>query len=124
MPKLTVNGKSAEFPADKRLVLAIEELGVHIGHRCGGQARCTTCRVTFSAGEPGTMTGAEYAKLKERELLGEYRLSCQIVCNHDMEVQPHMTLENQEWSDTGPTPDASVQPEAIWFPIQELGDKG
>ena len=30
MPKLTVNGKSAEFPADKRLVLAIEELGVPV----------------------------------------------------------------------------------------------
>lgn len=123
MAKLTINGKTAEFPDDKRLVLAIEELGVNIGHRCGGQARCTTCRVTFSAGEPGTMTGAEYAKLKERELLGEYRLSCQIVCNHDMEVQAHMTLENQEWSDTGSTPDASVHPEAVWFPIEEL-DKG
>ncbi len=120
MPKITIDGKSAEFPADKRLVLAIEEMGINIGHRCGGQARCTTCRVSFSDGEPNSMTRAEYDKLKERELLGEYRLSCQLLCNQDMELKPYMTLENQECSDTGPTPDDSVQPEAKWFPIKEL----
>ncbi|HMO60292.1 MAG TPA: 2Fe-2S iron-sulfur cluster-binding protein [Roseiflexaceae bacterium] len=120
MPKLTVGDRTIDVSAGRRSVLAIEDLGVQIGHRCGGNARCTTCRVTFVSGEPTTMTVAEYEKLKERELLGEYRLACQIVCSHDIEVVPVMTLENQGWSDTGPTPDETVKPEAVFVPRDEL----
>lgn len=120
MPKLTVNGETFDVPEGKRLVLAIEGQGVHIGHRCGGYARCTTCRVEFEAGEPGVMTRAEFAKLSERELLGKVRLSCQIVCDHDMSVNPLMTLESEGWSDTGPPPEPIVTPEAEWYPIREL----
>lgn len=122
MPKITVAGKTAEWSADKRLVNAIEDMGINIGHRCGGIARCTTCRVTFVSGEPDTMTAAEYEKLSERGLLGQYRLSCQILCTHDMEVEPEMTLENQEnWSDTGPRPADTVEPAAEWSPNRRLG---
>jgi ferredoxin len=123
MPRLTVDGQSHEVANGKRLVLAIEESGVHIGHRCGGNARCTTCRVEFQAGEPETLTRAEYDKLKERGLYGQYRLSCQIVCDHDMAVQAAMTLENQAasgWTDTGPAPEPQVMPEATWLPRREL----
>ena len=120
MPKLTVNDKTFDVPQGKRLVLAIEENGVNIGHRCGGFARCTTCRVEFESGQPDLMTQAEYDKLVERDLFGQYRLSCQIVCNRDMKVRPAMTLESEGWSDTGPTPEPTVTPEAKWYPIQEL----
>ena len=121
MPQLTVDGKQSEWPADKRLVNAIEDTGVQIGHRCGGNARCTTCRVRFIAGEPSQMTRAEYNKLNERGLYGEYRLSCQLLCDHDMHVEPIMTLQNQaEWTDTGPRPDDQVHPEAVWFERAEL----
>ncbi len=117
MPRLTVGGKTAEWASDKRLVKAIDEMGVHIGHRCGGNARCTTCRVRFEAGEPDTMTAAEHAKLAERGLLGEYRLSCQICVTQDMVVDAAMTLENQEgWTDTGPEPADTVTPEAVFLP--------
>lgn len=120
MPKLTVAGKTAEWPSDKRLVNAIEEMGVNIGHRCGGNARCTTCRVTFASGEPTTMTAAEYGKLVEREIYGQFRLSCQLCVSEDMSVEAIMTLENQGWTDTGGAPDAEVRPEAVWFPKAEL----
>jgi ferredoxin len=121
MPRITVSGQSAEWPTEKRLVNAIEDMGVHIGHRCGGNARCTTCRVTFTSGEPDTMTIAEFHKLRERGLYGQYRLACQILCRHDMQAEPAMTLENQEgWTDTGPRPDDAVQPAAEWFPRAEL----
>ncbi|HMQ31005.1 MAG TPA: 2Fe-2S iron-sulfur cluster-binding protein [Chloroflexaceae bacterium] len=121
MPKLTVAGKTVEVAEGKRLVLAIEESGVEIGHRCGGNARCTTCRVRFDEGEPTTMTRAEHDKLAERGLLGQYRLSCQIVCDHDMRVaEVAMTRENQDWTDTGPPPEPTVMPEAVFYPIDEL----
>ena len=96
MPKLTVDGRTADVPEGQRLVLAIESEGVPIGHRCGGFARCTTSRVEFSDGEPDTMTKAEYSILSTRELLGQVRLSCQIVCDHDMSVHAVMTKDNQE----------------------------
>lgn len=120
MATITVNGQSADFAEDKRLVLAIKEAGVNIGHRCGGKARCTTCRVKFVAGEPDTMTKAEHDKLAQRGLLGEYRFSCQIVCTHDMEVEAIMTLESEGWSDTGPELSEEVVPVAEWFPKSEL----
>ena len=61
MPKLTVEGVGEfEVPANKRLVLALEdEAKVDQLHACGGNARCTTCRVEFVAGEPDKMTEAE-----------------------------------------------------------------
>ena len=123
MPKLMVDDKTVDVPSGKRLVLAIEDAGIAIGHRCGGYARCTTCRVEFRSGEPPTMTKAEYAKLQERSLLGQYRLSCQIVCDHDMQVHPIMTLECEGWTDTGPAPEPVVMPEAEWYPVTELGQE-
>lgn len=121
MPKLTVAGKTVDVAPGTRLVLAIEEAGVAIGHRCGGHARCTTCRVVFAEGEPTTMTRAEYTKLTERELFGTYRLACQIVCDHDMHIaEVTMTKENQGWTDTGPAPEPTVTPEAVFYSIDEL----
>ena len=121
MPKLTIVGfGSYDVDQGKRLVKAIESCGVDIGHRCGGNAKCTTCRVNFLEGEPKTMTKAEYDKLIEKELIGEARLSCQIVCDHDMSVKPLMRQSEMGWSDPGPEPENSVVPEARWFPIEEL----
>jgi ferredoxin len=116
MPKLTVHDTTIDVDEGERLVLAIERAGVHIGHRCGGNARCTTCRVEFAAGEPGVMTRAEHDKLLEKGLLGQVRLSCQIRCTHDMTVHPLKTLESEGWSDTGPAPDPQVQPAGEVFP--------
>lgn len=120
MPRLTVDGQSVDVESGTRLVLAIEQAGVQIGHRCGGNARCTTCRVEFVSGEPTTMTIAEFEKLRDAGIAGQYRLSCQIQCNHDMELHSVMTLENQGWTDTGPAPDPEVKPVAEFFDIDEL----
>ena len=123
MPSLTIENQTFEVAEGKRLVLAIEERGVNIGHRCGGFARCTTCRVEFESGEPEVMTKAEYDKLVDRGLLGQFRLSCQILCDHDMSVRPIMTKESEGWPDTGPAPEPGVTPEAKWYPTEEL-EKG
>ena len=120
MPNLTINGKTYTVEDGKRLVLAIEEQGINIGHRCGGNARCTTCQVVFKDGEPNTMTAAEYDKLLERELLGKARLACQITCDQDMNLSPVMTLESEGWSDTGPEPEETVTPASVWYPLEEL----
>ncbi|MEY3991225.1 MAG: hypothetical protein RI985_2306 [Chloroflexota bacterium] len=115
MPKVTIGDRTIEVAHGARLVNVIEDASVQIGHRCGGKSRCTTCRVTFSAGEPDTMTTAEHAKLKERDMLGQYRLACQIQVTHDMNVTAHVTLESMpDWTDTGPRCADDVEPEAVF----------
>src|SRR3979411_3352908 len=88
MAKLTVDGVGTfDVPHGKRLVLALEdEAKIDQMHACGGNARCTTCRVEFIAGEPTQMTQAEKDVLAARGLAG-LRLSCQIKCDHDMTVK-------------------------------------
>ena len=122
MPKLTVNGETVTVEKGKRLVLAIEEMGINNGHRCGGYAKCTTCRVEFLQGEPAEMTQAEYDRLTIKKLYGKARLACQIVCDHDMSVNVLMTAENQpDWNgDTGPMPAPVVTPETQTHPRQTL----
>ena len=70
MPKLHVEGHGDfEVEQGKRLVLALrEEAGVDQLHACGGNARCTTCRVEFIDGEPAKMTKAEKDLLAARQL--------------------------------------------------------
>lgn len=115
MPKLTVEGYGAfDVPADKRLVLAlVDEAGVDQLHACGGNCRCTTCRVEFVAGEPVLITEAEQAKLAERGLTG-VRLSCQILVNQDMTVRAISRLEGSGRPDPGSRPEVDIHPEPVW----------
>jgi ferredoxin len=114
---LTVEGfQPVEVPTGKRLVLAIEQdAHVDVLHACGGNARCTTCRVEFVAGEPDTMTVAERTVLSARGVTG-VRLSCQILCNHDMSVRAISRLTGSGRPDPGPTPATEVTPPPEWIP--------
>jgi ferredoxin len=115
MPKLTVEGfQTVDVDEGKRLVLAIEQdAGVDILHACGGNARCTTCRVEFIDGEPSRMTSAEKMKMEEKGLTG-IRLSCQIVCDHDMTVRAISRLAGSGRPDPGKTPEPTIQPPPEW----------
>ena len=115
MPKLSVEGfATVDVESGKRLVLAIEQdAGVDILHACGGNARCTTCRIEFIDGEPTALTKAEKGKLEERGLTG-MRLSCQIVCDHDMTVRAISRLAGSGRPDPGKTPEPTIQPPPEW----------
>ena len=115
MPKLSVEGfATVDVESGKRLVLAIEQdAGVDILHACGGNARCTTCRVEFISGEPAAMTQAEKGKLEERALTG-IRLSCQIICDHDMTLRAISRLAGSGRPDPGKTPEPTIQPPPEW----------
>src|SRR6187402_971759 len=114
MPKLTVEGYGTfDVPQNKRLVLAIEQdAHVDILHACGGNARCTTCRVEFIQGEPTKMTAAEKERLAARGLTG-VRLSCQILCQHDMKVRAISRLAGSGRPDAGSRPSDEIQPQPV-----------
>ena len=115
MPKLTVEGfETVEVPAGKRLVLAIEQdAKVDVLHACGGNARCTTCRVEFVEGEPGRMTAAERAVLAAKGVTNA-RLSCQILCDQDMTVRAISRLAGSGRPDPGGTPKPEITPPPEW----------
>ena len=117
MPKLTVDGYgTTDVPEGKRLVLALEEdAGIDQLHACGGNARCTTCRVQFIAGEPPLMTVAEKNVLAAKGLTG-VRLSCQILCDHDMTVRAISRLEGSGRPDPGGKPATEITPPPEWIP--------
>src|SRR5438477_7664948 len=114
MPKLTVEGVGDfEVPEGKRLVLAlVDEAGIDQLHACGGNARCTTCRIEFVSGEPDMMTAAEKSVLEARGLSG-IRLSCQILCDHDMAVRAISRLAGSGRKDSGKRPEDAIQPQPV-----------
>ena len=108
MPKIqaeTANGvQEFEAPEGKKLVLAIEDAGIDILHRCGGNARCTTCRVEILDGDPGEMGEIERNRLAvEAELADNVRLSCQIHVNSDLKLRV-INQASVRGMDAGPRP--------------------
>ena len=89
MPTVTVEGEQPfEVAAGKKLVLGIEDAGIDILHRCGGNARCTTCRVQMLTGDVAPMGDLERERLAREAALGpDIRLACQIRVESDLSVR-------------------------------------
>lgn len=102
MPEVTVIGYDTfEVEYGKKLVLALEDNGVPIMHRCGGHGRCTSCRVELLDGEFDDLmmtTNSINGGIDDN-----LRLSCQIRVTHDLIVRPIMTA-NSLGGDSGPRP--------------------
>src|SRR5690606_13896043 len=101
----TANGKIAfSCEEGRKLVLCIEDNGIGILHRCGGNARCTTCRVEVLEGDPGEIGEPEKQILATKTDLGDHtRLSCQVRVIDDL----HVRVVNQasvKGLDSGPRP--------------------
>jgi len=85
----TASGTLAfECEPNRKLVLCLEDNGVDILHRCGGNARCTTCRVEVISGDPGEIEEPERAILATKTDLNDHtRLSCQVRLIDDLHVK-------------------------------------
>ncbi len=109
MPIIKVLGHSSfEVETGKKLVLALEENDVHILHRCGGHAKCTTCRVEILAGDFNDLRNRgtnDFSDTLEHFLVDDnFRLSCQVEVTDNLTVLPIMTVENTG-IDAGPRPE-------------------
>lgn len=93
-----------DAPQGQKLVLAIEDAGIDILHRCGGLAKCTTCRVEVLAGDPGEIEQAERDRLaREVGLAENVRLSCQVRVIDDLKVRV-INQVSTRGMDAGPRP--------------------
>lgn len=96
--------KAFEAEAGRKLVLALEDNGVDILHRCGGKAKCTTCRVEVLVGDPGEIGQAERDRLAvETGLAENVRLSCQVRVQDDLKVRV-INQASVKGIDAGPRP--------------------
>jgi ferredoxin len=89
MPQITANTATGTVSIDakqgRKLVLELEDNGVDILHRCGGNARCTTCGIEVTSGDVGEMGEAEQAVITAKGIDNpNFRLSCQIRCENDL----------------------------------------
>ena len=108
MAKITAETatETKEFAAEegRKLVLALEDAGIDILHRCGGNAKCTTCRVEVLAGDAGEMGEAERERLaRETGLAENIRLSCQVRVIDDLKVRV-VNQASVKGIDAGPRP--------------------
>jgi ferredoxin len=107
MPKVTIEGGGTiECAHGERLVLAIEDAGVDILHRCGGNARCATCRVDILEGDAGPHTEAEAERIARiADAPDTLRLACQVRVTSDLRVKVERRLQdNPELGDAGSRP--------------------
>lgn len=118
MPQVVVvnaNGDDSATTFDaregRRLVLEIEDAGIDILHRCGGKAKCTTCRCVIIDGDPGQMRQPERDRLaREDDLQENVRLACQIEVENDLSVHVINRLHLTDLSDAGPRPTEEMEP--------------
>src|SRR5687767_11676450 len=104
LAQTTTSRVDNEAPDGKKLVFFQQEAANDILHRCGGNARCTTCRVEIIEGEPGDMGDLERERLaREAELAPNTRLSCQIHVNSDLKVRV-VNQASVRGMDPGPRP--------------------
>ena len=109
MPKVTAETATGtqeiEAEAGRKLVLVLEDGGIDILHRCGGNAKCTTCRVEVLEGEAGEMQEAERNRLAAETGLAEsVRLSCQVHVQGDLHVRV-LNQSSVRGLDPGPRPE-------------------
>ncbi|HEX7313526.1 MAG TPA: 2Fe-2S iron-sulfur cluster-binding protein [Pyrinomonadaceae bacterium] len=108
MPRIQVEAaegtRELGAEAGRKLVLVIEDGGIDILHRCGGKAKCTTCRVEVLGGDPGEMQEPERNRLAAETGLAEnVRLSCQVHVQDDLHVRV-LNQASVRGLDPGPRP--------------------
>ncbi|MFM8440262.1 MAG: 2Fe-2S iron-sulfur cluster-binding protein [Acidobacteriota bacterium] len=108
MPKVTAETATGTVSFDAlegvKLVLCLEDNGIDILHRCGGNARCTTCRVEVLSGDAGDISDAEKAVLNSKpDMTEKSRLSCQVRVTGDLHVEV-VSQASVKGMDAGPRP--------------------
>ncbi|MBM7567556.1 2Fe-2S iron-sulfur cluster-binding protein [Paenibacillus sacheonensis] len=105
MPTIQIEGREAvQAEEGTKLVLALEDGGVDILHRCGGNARCTTCAVEVVSGNAGEMSEAEATARSSKGVEDpSIRLSCQLHVHDDLTIKLIKTTASTGL-DAGPRP--------------------
>jgi adenylate cyclase len=86
---LTPDKKTIDCGPDETLLAAALRHGIDHAHACGGNGRCSTCRVVILAGDEhcSPREGEEAALSRQLNFPGNMRLACQTRVNGDVQVR-------------------------------------
>jgi ferredoxin len=128
MPKVTVvdfMGKvQKEITVERgtKLLKALIDNEVDIVHTCGGNAKCTTCRVTIHKGVPTRKTQAQQERFERLIESGQTQfdhpavfLSCQVVVEDDMTVSASETFNRVIHDSPGKDTEDKITPDPVWL---------
>jgi ferredoxin len=128
MPKITVVDfmgdvlNEFEVESGTKLLKALIDHDVDIVHSCGGNAKCTTCRVTIHKGVPTKKTQAQHNLFERLINSGQPQfdhpavfLSCQVVVENDMTVSVSETFNSVIHDNRGKDTEDKVTPDPVWL---------
>jgi len=128
MPKVTVVDfmreplKEITVERGTKLLKALIDHETDIVHTCGGNAKCTTCRVTIHKGVPTKKTQAQHERFEKLIESGQTQfdhpavfLSCQVVVENDMTVSVSETFNHVIHDSPGKDTEGKVTPDPVWL---------
>jgi len=128
MPKVTVvdfmGEVQKEITVEKgtKLLKALIDHETEIVHTCGGNAKCTTCRVTIHKGVPTKKTQAQQELLEKLIKFGQTQfdhpavfLSCQVLVEDDMTVSASETFNRVIHDSPGKDTEDKITPNPVWM---------
>jgi ferredoxin len=128
MPKITVVDfmgdvqKEFEVESGTKLLKALIDHEVDIVHSCGGNAKCTTCRVTIHKGVPTKKTQAQHNLFERLIKSGQPQfdhpavfLSCQVVVENDMTVSASEPFNSVIHDSRGKDTKDEITPDPVWL---------
>jgi len=86
--KVSVDGGEKEFEINGgcTLLAALRDNDIHVPSACAGKGTCRYCKVIVSEGG-GQVLRTETPYLTRPEIMGNYRLACQVKVKSDMAVR-------------------------------------
>lgn len=113
--------KEITVESGTKLLKALIEHDTDIVHECGGNADCTTCRVTIHKGVPTRETKAQHDLFEKLINTGSVELdhpavflSCQVVVDGDMTVSVSETFNRTIHDSHGKDTADGVTPDPVW----------
>lgn len=114
--------KEIEVEKGTKLLKALIDHESDIVHTCGGNAQCTTCRVTIHKGVPTKKTQAQHELFERLIRTGQSQfdhpavfLACQVEVENDMTVSPSETYNRVIHDSPGKDTDDKITPDPVWL---------
>jgi len=114
--------KEITVESGTKLLKALIVNETNIVHACGGNARCTTCRVTIHKGVPTKKTQAQQERFERAIKFGGTQfdhpavfLSCQVVVENDMTVSVSEEFNSVIHDSPGKDTEDKITPDPVWL---------
>jgi ferredoxin len=114
--------KEVTVESGTKLLKALIEHKTDVVHMCGGNAKCTTCRVTIHKGVPTKKTQKQQDRFEKRIKAGATQydhpgvfLSCQVVVENDMKVSVSETFNSVIHDSHGKDTEDKITPDPVWI---------